>query len=45
MRRRSHDKVAAEAIEGAVEQQGYDESILVFRRSDIMDDGGDVRVI
>ncbi|POG55245.1 hypothetical protein [Haloferax marisrubri] len=39
------DKIAAAAIEGAVKQQRYGESILVLRRSDIMDDGGDVRVI
>lgn len=40
------DRIAAEAIERAVGKQGYDESILVLRRTDIMDDDGDdVRVI
>jgi hypothetical protein len=39
------DRIAAVAIERAVEQQGYDESILVLRRDDVIDDDDDVRVI
>lgn len=39
------DNVAAEAIEQAIEKQGYGESILVLRRDDIIGDEGDVRVI
>ena len=39
------DRIAAVAIERAVEQQGYDESILVLRRDDVIDDNDDVRVV
>lgn len=40
------DRLAADAIERAVREQGYGESILVLRRTDIMDDdNSDVRVI
>ena len=39
------DRIAAAAIERAVEQQGYDESVLVLRRDDIVDGDGDVHVI
>jgi predicted nucleic acid-binding protein len=39
------DRIAAVAIERAVEQQGYGESILVLRRDDVIDDDGDVRVV
>jgi len=39
------DKIAAGAIERAIETQGYGESILVLRRDDILGDDGDVRVI
>ena len=39
------DRIAAAAIERAVGQQGYEESILVLRRDDVIDDDGDVRVI
>ncbi|WP_142860660.1 hypothetical protein [Salinigranum halophilum] len=39
------DRIAAAAIERAVEQHGYDESVLVLRRDGIVDGDGDVRVI
>lgn len=40
------DRIAAEAIERAVQEQGYGESVPVLRRTDIIDDDdGDVRVI
>jgi hypothetical protein len=39
------DRIAAAAIEQTVERQGYDESVLVLRRDDVIDDDGDVRVI
>jgi len=39
------DRIAAASIERAVGQRGYDGSILVLRRDDVIDDDGDVRVI
>jgi predicted nucleic acid-binding protein len=39
------DRIAAAAIERAVEEQGHGESILVLRRDDVIDDDGDFRVI
>jgi predicted nucleic acid-binding protein len=39
------DRIAAAAIERAVEQQRYGELILVLRREDVINDDSDVRVI
>lgn len=39
------DRVAGSAIERAVGQQGYSNSVLVLRRTDVIDDTDDVRVI